>query len=474
MRVRLPDFKTARVSVVGDVMLDRYWTGSTQRISPEAPVPVVQVKDFEERAGGAANVALNIAALGASSRIFGVIGHDEAGEQLQRLLQGPGIDGQWVASADCVTITKLRVLSRHQQLIRLDFEDVSLATGAQALADAVISQLAQSQLLLLSDYAKGSLLRAQAIIQEARKHNIPVFVDPKGDDFSKYQGASLITPNQQEFENVVGPCSDEADIEQRARALMAELQLQAILLTRSEKGMMLIQQDRPVLSLPARARDVYDVTGAGDTVIAVLAASVAAGESLESAAQWANTAAGIVVAKLGAQSVTPDELQAEVRAQAVIHQGVLQVSQLLEQVAISKSQGEKIVFTNGCFDILHAGHVEYLEQAARLGDRLIVAVNSDASVRTLKGESRPVNPLENRMKVLSGLRCVDWVVAFDEDTPAALIAQVLPDILVKGGDYSVEQIAGHDTVQANGGEVIILHFKEGGSTSAIIERIKNK
>ena len=468
----LPVFKSSKVLIVGDVMLDRYWTGNTSRISPEAPVPVVRVEELEERAGGAANVALNAAALDCEVSLVGIVGVDEAATTLSKLLSDAKVKAEFVSIDSCSTITKLRVLSRHQQLIRLDFENDSLTTGAGELSKKAVPLIDKSNVVVLSDYAKGSLADAQSIIKTAKQLNKPVIVDPKGQDFTKYRGATLLTPNQGEFEAVVGVCNSDQDIEIRGAALVEELDLDALLITRSEKGMALIERHKPAYYLPARARDVYDVTGAGDTVVAMFAACVAAGESFKHAAYFSNIAASIVVSKLGAQSVTPAELQSEIQSMQPVGQGVVTEEALLNNIAVSRTNGESIVFTNGCFDLMHAGHIAYLEEAAQLGDRLVVAVNTDASVKKLKGAHRPVNPVKDRMTMLAALRCIDWVVPFDEDTPQRLIARILPDVLVKGGDYQPAEIAGAQDVEKAGGEVKILSFVEGYSTTDMINKIK--
>ncbi len=313
------------------------------------------------------------------------------------------------------------------------------------------------------------------MIAVARAAGKPVLVDPKGTDFGIYRGASLLTPNLAEFEAVVGHCHDDAELVARGEKLRREFDLQALLITRSERGMTLLQEGRAALHLHAQAREVYDVTGAGDTVIGVLAAALAAGEDLAGATALANVAAGIVVGKLGTATVTVDELRSAMSAEFTTRHGVVSEEQVLAMVVEARARGEKIVMTNGCFDILHAGHVSYLEQAKDLGDRLIVAVNDDASVRRLKNSGtmpRPVNPLAQRMAVLAGLSSVDWVVPFSEDTPQRLICRVVPDILVKGGDYRPEQIAGHDCVIAQGGQVRVLGFEAGCSTSRIIDAIR--
>ena len=473
--MQLPHYSAARVLVAGDLMLDRYWHGATSRISPEAPVPVVHVKHNEQRAGGAGNVALNIAALGAKASLLGFVGADEPAQALRETLQQAGVLCLFETIPDYPTITKLRVISRHQQLIRLDFEDGFQAVSSQGLLHLFHAELAQSQVVVLSDYGKGTLNPVQDFIQLARTFKKPVLVDPKGHDFSIYRQASLITPNLSEFEAVVGRCDNQAQIVERGLNLMTDLELQALLVTRGEQGMSLLSRDQEPLHLPTHAREVFDVTGAGDTVISVLAASLAARKSLAEATQLANIGAGIVVGKLGTATVNTDELNAAIRGPRAHHQGVCDMASLLTERDKAKASGEKVVATNGCFDILHPGHVRYLQQAKTLGDRLVVLVNSDDSVKRLKGPERPVNNLEHRMEMLAALECVDWVAAFDEDTPKEVIDLLLPDILVKGGDYTdITSIAGHESVLANGGEVKILSFIEGHSTTSIIQTIKDK
>ncbi len=472
MKVDLPAFNQASVLVVGDIMLDRYWYGPTQRISPEAPVPVVKINQDEDRPGGAANVALNISSIGGRVTLVGITGEDEAASTLETHLGAMNIACQFDKHAQIPTITKLRVMSRNQQLIRLDFEQSLQDVDKQSLADKVEALVAQHDVLLLSDYDKGTLSDVQMLIQIANKHQIPVLVDPKGSDFSKYAGANIITPNMAEFEDIVGECRDEAEIVAKGQQLLTELDLDAILVTRSEHGMTLLRRDHEEFHLPTQAKEVYDVTGAGDTVIATLALAVAAKADFPQASALANIAAGIVVGKLGTSSVSEAELLNALHTGQESGFGVVSEDQLKIAVQMAKARGEKIVMTNGCFDILHAGHVSYLQNAAKLGTRLIVAVNDDASVKRLKGAGRPVNPVDRRMAVLSGLGAVDWLVSFSEDTPQRLIANILPDTLVKGGDYQVEDIAGGAEVIANGGEVKVLNFEEGISTTEIINTIR--
>lgn len=471
--MNLPDFSCGRVLVVGDVMLDSYWHGTTSRISPEAPVPVVRVDQEETRLGGAGNVALNMAVLGSRTLLLGLVGDDVSANRIEELLAAHGVQSRFQRVPGSKTITKLRVVSRHQQLIRLDFEDHFPDWDAEALAADFAGRLSEIDVVILSDYAKGVLRQSADLVKAARAAGKPVIIDPKGTDFERYRGATLITPNLSEFEAVVGRCESDEAIEQRGENLRQALDLDAILVTRSEKGMSLIARGRAPLHLPTRAQEVFDVTGAGDTVVATLGAAIAAGVTLDEAVALSNIAAGVVVAKLGTATVSPAELQRAARLSGdACCRGVCGEAELLVQMQEARAHGERIVMTNGCFDILHPGHIDYLEKARALGDRLVVAVNDDASVRRLKGDTRPVNDLATRMRMLSALACVDWVVPFTEDTPERLYCALLPDVLVKGGDYSEDQVAGGACVKAAGGRVQILDFLPGHSTSAVIARIK--
>lgn len=464
--MELPDFSSITILVAGDLMLDRYWSGQTGRISPEAPVPIVRIDEVEDRPGGAGNVALNLAALGCRVILLGCRGGDEAGQRLEQLLQRAGVDCRLLISSE-PTVVKLRILSQHQQLIRLDFEqplDGSLqAQFLRIFEDA----LAEANGVALSDYAKGTLANCPLLLEAARKKNLPAIVDPKGTDFGRYRGATALTPNLKEFSQFAGPWASEAEMRDKAESWCRQLDLQALLVTRGQEGMSLFESGQDPVNLSADSKEVFDVTGAGDTVIAWFTACIAAGASMQEAATLANRAAGLAVGKLGAEVVKPGELGSFSNTR-----GVLEIEALRQTVQAAKARGEKIVLTNGCFDILHAGHVHYLQAARVLGDRLVVLVNDDDSVRRLKGPDRPVNPLAYRASVLAALECVDWVASFSQDTPRELICQLLPDILVKGADYSsVDGIAGADCVKSAGGNVKLLPLLEGCSTSKIIDKM---
>jgi D-beta-D-heptose 7-phosphate kinase/D-beta-D-heptose 1-phosphate adenosyltransferase len=473
MKLEIPRFDKTRILVVGDVMLDRYWVGGTSRISPEAPVAVVRVNNTKDSPGGAGNVALNLAALGAAASLVGLVGDDAPGRELQVSLNAAGVFCDFHCVASKPTVTKLRVISRHQQLIRLDFEEMFSVEDASHLAAKVDALLGKVDAIVLSDYNKGALLGVAELIKAAKAAGVPVLVDPKGGDFSIYRGATLLKPNLHEFESVVGKCNSEDELVQKAQQMLRDLQLDALLVTRGENGMSLIRQNEPKQHFPARARDVYDVTGAGDTVISVVAASLGAGVPLPESVALANIAAGLVVAKLGTAAISGPELRREVQRDGGSDKGVMTREQLLLAVEDARAHGENIVFTNGCFDIIHAGHVGYLKDAKKQGDRLIVAINDDQSVARLKGQGRPINSIDRRMAVVSGLESVDWVVSFSEDTPEALLRDIKPEMLIKGGDYGIDQVVGSDFVHSYGGEVKVLTFLDNCSTSAIVSKIQD-
>lgn len=471
--IALPTFSQASVLVLGDVMLDRYWSGDTVRVSPEAPVPVVQVHGHEQRPGGAANVALNMRTLGAKVTLVGVIGQDEAGTALHRHLTQEGVMVHFHESPDVATVVKLRVLSRHQQMLRLDFEQPYLDESIErALLDRYKKALPNANLVILSDYQKGALRHPAAFIEAARALNLPVLVDPKSSDVSLYRGATWLTPNLKEFEAMVGGCATVDVLVQKAKELLANYDIANLLITRGEAGMTMVTSQE-VCHLEAVSHDIYDVTGAGDTVISTLGAALAAGADVRHAMYLSNIAAGVVVTKLGATAVTLAELEDACANKAVVSTGVMNEADLLQQVRSLQRRGKKIVFTNGCYDIIHAGHLKSLEMAKALGDYLIVAVNTDESIRAIKGDDRPINPLAHRMAVLAGFRAVDWVVPFSDKTPERLLRLIQPDVLAKGGDYTLDQVVGADIARQYGGTVHVLQHDVTVSTTEIIKHIQS-
>ncbi len=466
----LPDFDQP-VTVIGDVMLDRYWYGISNRISPEAPVPVVNVKSREDRAGGAANVALNIRSLGARCHLIGIVGEDENAVKLESMLRNGGVDPAFINVREHPTITKLRVLSSNQQLLRVDFEDSLKDLPGEKLLDEFKKYSGDSKVVVASDYGKGTLSHIKDVIDFAKSNGKKVLVDPKGIDFRKYSGAFTLTPNMKEFQAVAGKVTDEADLERKALQMIDDFQLECLLVTRSEDGMSLFRPGHRTVHLPTRAREVYDVTGAGDTVIATLGAALACGVDLVDACEIANRAAGVVVGKVGTSCVTTQELEMAFRGDDVsLSAGIVAEDRLLNEVKRLKQEGKRIVMTCGCFDVLHAGHVRYLQKARSLGDRLIVAVNSDRSVRSKMGEGRPINPLEARMNVLAALNCVDFVVPFDEDNPCRIISMVEPDVLVKSEKNKKEHENKRSKFETKKDKLVFLPVYSEFSTESIINK----
>lgn len=468
------NFHTAKVLVLGDVMLDSYYMGSTERISPEAPVPVVKVSSIEHRPGGAANVALNAAALGAQVRLISALGEDAACKTLEDELHGAGIEIAFLKLPHIQTIIKQRILCQNQQLLRLDFEKPLQLSSQEALFHLFEKHLAWANVVILSDYAKGVLRPdVQMFIQAAKKRHIPVLVDPKHRDLQMYHGATLITPNLKEFKDIAGEIQSENELIEKGSELVKRCDLDALLITRGGEGMTLLERDCPEYYLPASGREVFDVSGAGDTVISTIAVALASKLPLATAVELGNAAAGVVIGKLGTATLSVQELQHAIERHYVQTSGVVDEETLLFNLKEARVRGEKIVFTNGCFDVLHAMHVEYLQLARQQGDKLIVAVNDDASITRLKGPGRPVNKAEHRMAVLAGLQAVDWVVQMHDDTPNRLLELIKPDVLAKGGDYGLEGVVGADIVQSYGGKVVVLGgIAEGVKSTAIIERMR--
>jgi D-beta-D-heptose 7-phosphate kinase/D-beta-D-heptose 1-phosphate adenosyltransferase len=468
---------SGRVAVIGDLMVDRYITGSVSRISPEAPVPILLHGNVRIVAGGAANVAANVAGLGADVTVVGYVGADvEADELRSALAAHPRVDlGKLVVDATRPTVTKTRVMSGRQQIVRIDAENPAPAGPAAeaALIESGRRAIAEADVVILSDYAKGVLSDAvvAALIAEANARGVPVIVDPKRRTFEVYRGATLVTPNRKELFEATGIAENSDDETVRAAAEASRQFGGDVLVTRAEKGMTLWRQSGEISHVAAEAREVFDVSGAGDTVVAALAVALSTGQSLETSIVIANTAAAIAVSKLGTAVVTRAELvaaldqasHAEDRAGALVS-----LEEAARIVARWQTRGSRVVFTNGCFDLLHPGHIALIEAAAREGDRLVVALNTDASVRRLKGPTRPLQDEQARARVMGALRAVDLVVLFDEDTPLEAIQALKPDVLVKGADYREDQVVGADFVKAHGGRLVLANIVPGRSTSALV------
>jgi len=467
-----------RALVIGDLMLDEYLWGRADRISPEAPVQVVQVTREDLRLGGAGNVVNNLTALGCRVSICSVIGADDNGTILNHVFTGKGVDVSGVFEDPLRTTSKkTRVVAANQQIVRIDRETKEpLNPEFEARLIRFVEQhAAEYQVLLVSDYLKGVLTEkvVQAIIAAGKKHSIPVLVDPKGADYSKYRGATILTPNRKEAEQASGiEITDEDSLQRAAQKLLAECCLDALLITRSEQGMSLFEASGGVVHIPTFAREVFDVTGAGDTVLAAMGLSLACGAGFEESARLANMAAGIAVGKIGTSTVSPAEIVGQIgHSHTDTESKIKNLDVLAQLIEGERSRGKRVVFTNGCFDLLHVGHVKYLQKARSFGDILVLGLNSDASVRRLKGEKRPLIGQEERAHLLAALNCIDYVVFFDDDTPLALIETLKPAVLVKGGDYTPDTVVGRDVVESYGGRVELVEFVDGKSTTNIIEKV---
>ena len=478
----LTDLAVQTVLCVGDLMLDEFVYGEVSRISPEAPTPVIAVKRTETMIGGAGNVARNLVALGTRCIFVGVVGSDEAGTALtQALSANPLIEFHLVVDAGRLTTRKVRFVSEHHSthLLRADWEMAQPidAASEDALTSHVVKAMPRAGAVVLSDYAKGALTPRviRAVIDMAHELGKPVVVDPKGRDYTIYKGATLITPNRQELADATRrPAQTEDEIAAAAADLGRALGTKAVLVTRSEAGMTLVGEGTAI-HIPAYAVRVRDVSGAGDTVVAVLAVMLAMRADFESAMRAANAAAAVVVGKRGTATLSVAELRSRILPAATLapeEKIVFDWALLDEHLASWRRQNLRIGFTNGCFDLLHPGHVKLLAGARAVCDRLVVGLNGDASVTRLKGAGRPVQPVQARAEVLAALEAVDLVVVFDEDTPERLIARVKPSVLVKGSDYTREQVVGRDVVEALGGEVILIEIVPGHSTSAMVERTR--
>jgi D-beta-D-heptose 7-phosphate kinase/D-beta-D-heptose 1-phosphate adenosyltransferase len=466
-----------RILVVGDIMLDKYEWGDVERISPEAPVPVVRGLYHTESPGGAANVAMNLAGLGVHTILAGLAGADDSRSSLASLLRKAGVEACLIETPGVPTTTKTRIIAGHQQMLRLDVEHT--APAAQAACQELALELAKwveaVDAIVLSDYAKGVLTApiCEQLIAAGRARGIPVLVDPKGRDFERYAGALTICPNLRELSVAMGQSPEDVQsLFHAAQARLAALGLEYLTVTMSARGIAVVRPDS-IVAVPARARQVFDVSGAGDTVIATLAAALASGLPIEAAAELANLAAGVVVGKVGTVPIQRHELLAELSAGLAVHaeQKILDRRQLSARVAAWKANGDSIVFTNGCFDLLHVGHITLLEEARREGARLVVAINSDDSVRRLKGANRPLIGQTERARILAALAAVDAVTVFEEDTPLECICELRPDVIVKGGDYTETEVVGHLEVRAWNGRVKIVPTVQGYSTSNLIDKM---
>jgi D-beta-D-heptose 7-phosphate kinase/D-beta-D-heptose 1-phosphate adenosyltransferase len=469
-------FGEPKVLVVGDVMLDKYVWGEVERISPEAPVPVLRTGRHSQQPGGAANVAMNLAGLGAHVTVMGFGGDDDDQSALESLLENAGVNHAIVACPGQPTTSKLRVLAGHQQLLGMDSEakQPCFDGAGDTLLRHAMPAIAESSVIALSDYAKGALSEriCRTIIDEARRLHVPVVVDPKGRDFTRYRGATTICPNARELSEATGEsASDLKWLLSAGQSMVASLNLQYMLVTLSEKGITILRQDSRH-HVPAAARQVFDVSGAGDTVVAVIAAAIAAGVPIEPAVQMANAAAGIVIGKVGTVPIQREELLGALsnEAEADWRDKVMLLEPLLTKVAGWRARELQVVFTNGCFDLLHVGHIALLEQARRMGDRLVVAINSDRSVLELKGTERPLMRQQDRARILSAIAAVDAVVIFDESTPLRLIEAIRPDVLVKGSDYVEDEVVGATEVRGWGGRLELVPKVAGRSTTHLVER----
>lgn len=478
MMVNLEKIEKKLILVVGDIMLDNYYVGDIKRISPEAPVPVFRKKAERSVLGGAANVAANLVAASQKVSIMSIIGDDECGRSLLSLLHEKNIGTELLVMTHRQTTQKTRFLAgNNQQVLRLDVEDTTPIEKnlCERLLEKLQQHIREFDLILLSDYLKGLLTYdfTRGVITIANAHKIPVIVDVKDPSVYKYKGATLLKPNQKELHDLTGmPVETDEDIVNAAESLRKQCNNEYVLCTIGPKGMVLVGEGAEPFFLSAEAREVFDVSGAGDTTIAYLAASMANRIDMHEAITIANYAAGIQVGKVGTSSVYLREVR-----EYLANKDTGSFHKILSPASLATfradNKDKKIVFTNGCFDILHVGHKRYLEQASSLGDVFVIGVNSDASVRRLKGPSRPVNSEQDRMEILSALGFVDFVVLFDEDTPYELIKKVQPDILVKGGDYTVDKVVGRDIVEARGGRVELIPFVDGKSTTNIINKINN-
>ena len=468
---RLKLNKHIKIVVVGDVMLDKYWKGNVTRVSPEAPVPILNAQHVEFRAGGASNVTLNLASLGAYVSLFGIIGKDKAGEKLCDLLNHNQINNNLIVKKNFQTTVKVRFIDSNHQLLRVDHEEKNTNVKFN-INNLLRRSITDSKLIIFSDYGKGVLNEIPTLIKLSKSLKKISVVDPKGGDFVKYNGATIITPNFLEFEKIVGPCKTTRAIELKGYELIKKHNFKYLVVTRGSKGLTVITSNNHNFHLNAEAKEVFDVTGAGDTLLATLSFFLAYDLNFVSSCNLANYAAGIVVGKTGTSTVNLLDLKDKISKYPEMSMQKNDLYSIKNLCKYYKSLNKKIVFTNGCFDILHVGHIHVLNEAKKLGDILIVAINSDSSVKLLKGECRPINNLESRINMLENIKSVDYVIPFEEENPLNIIKQISPDIIVKGGDYKKKDIIGGDYIKKRGGKVINISLLKGISSTKIINKIK--
>jgi len=451
-------------------MLDEYWLGSSNRISPEAPVPVVKINKKYFRVGGAGNVALNLCKFNPKVCLISTVGKDMDGKIIKKILKSEKINFIFKEKSSCKTIKKLRIFAQNHQMIRLDFENKKENYELE-LSEQIKQQIRKSKFILLSDYGKGSLINVKKIIKYAKSKSKDIIVDPKGSDFSKYSEASILTPNINEFIEVVGEVKDQTELVKKAKILINKINLRGILITQGKDGMTFVSKKK-VIFKNSLTQDVFDVSGAGDTVIATFSAYLNMGKTLDESMEKANIAASIVIKKLGTAKANKQEIEKIYNEKNKIFDTkyLKTNSKILQIINFIKSQNKKIVLANGCFDILHLGHIHLLEKAKKFGDYLIVALNSDNSIKKLKGKTRPINKVAARIKLLTALKCVDFVVVFNELTPLNIIKMVRPDVLVKGGDYKIKNIVGSDIIKSYNGEVKIVKIVKGYSTTKLLQK----
>ncbi len=464
---------TARILIVGDAMVDRYISGDVTRVSPEAPVPVLLTRGETMRAGGAANVAANVAALGGRCELLCVVGDDNGRRDLGTLLQAASIDLNFVVDPENPTTEKTRLVSGTQQIARIDRDGSASPRALDDLGSRFETAARAADLILFSDYGKGALTRLPGLIAAAKALGKPTLVDPKLPDPEHYRGAHLLKPNMAEYRLLFGHCP-EADLVAHAREAIARYGIEHLVLTRGSTGMLLVSVDGRTIERPTEALEVFDVSGAGDTVLAALAVTLGSGIDLDRAMQLSNLAAGIAVSHAGTYVVSSRDMDHRLAAARAGYSKVVEPDMLRPLLDSRRRDGTRIVFTNGCFDILHPGHVRMLKAAKEQGDILVLGLNEDESVSRLKGPDRPINPFSDRAEVLAGLDCVDYVVGFPEETPLSLIEAVQPDVLVKGGDYKAEDIVGYDVVTGRGGRVVTVVFHEGHSTTGTVEKMRGR